>query len=206
MKVLLVNGSPHEHGCTAEALEIIKESLAEKGVGADIFWLGTEPIRGCTGCAFCKKAGKCVFDDIVNQFTALAEEYDGFVFGSPVHYASADGAITSFLDRVFYSSGKKFAQKPGAAIVCARRAGTTAALDQLNKYFMISQMPVASSRYWNMVHGNTPAQVREDEEGVEIMRTLAHNMAWLLKCIAAADAAGVERPGPIAKVYTNFIR
>ena len=171
-----------------------------------IFWIGRGPVRGCIGCGGCAGKGRCVFDDDpVNEALALAQDADGFVFGSPVHYAAAGGAMTAFLDRFFYA-GRGFALKPGAAVVSCRRAGTTAALDQLNKYFTISQMPVVSSQYWNMVHGNTPDEVRADLEGMQIMRTLGRNMAWLLRCIEAGRAAGVPAPEQEARVRTNFIR
>ena len=163
MKVLLLNGSPHERGCTHRALLEVGKSLEAEGIQTAFFWIGKAPIIGCQGCGGCAKAGKCVFSDGVNDFVAFAKEADGFVFGAPVHYAAAAGGITAFLDRAFYSASSAGAQvfrlKPAAAIVSARRAGTTAALDQLNKYFTISQMPIISSRYWNMVHGNTPAEV-----------------------------------------------
>lgn len=209
MKVLMVNGSPHEKGCTYTALEEIAKTLEEEGIDSEIFWLGTKPIGGCISCHTCAKTGKCVFDDLVNEFTAKAKEADGFIFGTPVHYASAGGNITSFMDRVFYSDacgkGRAFYLKPAAAVASARRAGTTATLDQLNKYFTISQMPVISSRYWNMVHGFTPDDVRKDQEGLQTMRILARNMAWFLKCKAAGAAAGVPLPKTEKTIMTNFI-
>ena len=206
MKVLLLNGSPHEHGCTAAALDEIAKALHEDGVETGRFWIGTEALHGCTACGACRKLGKCVFDDRVNEFLKIADEYDGLIVGSPVHYASACGAVTSFLDRAFYAGGKRFAHKPAAAIVSARRAGTTAALDQLNKYFLISEMPIVSSQYWNMVHGHTPEQVQQDLEGLQIMRTLGHNMAWMLRCIAAGKESGVITPQREPFTPTNFIR
>ena len=211
MKVMLVNGSPHEKGCTYTALAEIAGVLNEEGIETEIFWIGKKPISGCIACGSCYKTGKCVIDDVVNEFTALAEEADGFVFGSPVYYAGINGAMMSFMDRVFYTSTRKtpdrFTDKPVAGIVSARRAGTTSALDQLNKYLMYSQGPIVTSQYWPMVHGNTPDQVRQDEEGLQIMRTLGHNMAWLLRLIEAGRAAGV--PGPVREEehkWTNFIR
>ncbi len=210
MKVLLVNGSPHENGCTARALAEIATTLHACGVESEIFQLGADAIGGCRGCGACGKLGHCVIEDKVNAFAELAKDADGFIFGSPVHYAAASGNITAFMDRLFYSDmcGRRraFYLKPAAAIVCARRGGTTAALDQLNKYFTISQMPVVPSCYWNMVHGSTPAQVEEDAEGMQVMRTLARNMAWMLKCREAANAAGVELPERERRVFTNFIR
>ena len=210
MKVLLLNGSPHERGCTHRALLEVGKSLEAEGIQTAFFWIGKAPIIGCQGCGECAKAGKCVFSDGVNDFVAFAKEADGFVFGAPVHYAAAAGGITAFLDRAFYSASSAGAQvfrlKPAAAIVSARRAGTTAALDQLNKYFTISQMPIISSRYWNMVHGNTPAEVEQDLEGMQVMRFLGRNMAYFLKCIEAGRKAGVPLPREEGRIATNFIR
>ena len=210
MKVLLLNGSPHERGCTHRALLEVGKSLEAEGIQTAFFWIGKAPIIGCQGCGGCAKAGKCVFSDGVNDFVAFAKEADGFVFGAPVHYAAAAGGITAFLDRAFYSASSAGAQvfrlKPAAAIVSARRAGTTAALDQLNKYFTISQMPIISSRYWNMVHGNTPAEVEQDLEGMQVMRNLGRNMAYFLKCIEAGRKAGVPLPREEGRIATNFIR
>lgn len=210
MKVLLLNGSPHERGCTHRALLEVGKSLEAEGIQTAFFWIGKAPIIGCQGCGGCAKVGKCVFSDGVNDFVAFAKEADGFVFGAPVHYAAAAGGITAFLDRAFYSASSAGAQvfrlKPAAAIVSARRAGTTAALDQLNKYFTISQMPIISSRYWNMVHGNTPAEVEQDLEGMQVMRFLGRNMAYFLKCIEAGRKAGVPLPREEGRIATNFIR
>ncbi len=206
MKVLLVNGSPHAKGCTYTALSEVAAALEKQGIETEIFQVGTKPISGCLGCGGCMKTGKCVIDDVVNEFVEKAKEADGFVFGSPVHYAGASGAITSFLDRAFFGKSDIYANKPGAAIMSCRRGGATATLDQLNKYFTISNMPIVSSQYWNMVHGQTPDQVRQDLEGMQTMRTLGTNMAWLLKCIEAGKAAGLDLPKREAKVATNFIR
>lgn len=206
MKVLLLNGSPHREGCTYTALAEVAATLEREGVETEIVWLGQAPTAGCMGCGACAKLGKCVRDDIVNAVAEKAESCDGLIVGSPVHYAAASGQITCALDRLFYSAGAKLRYKPAAAVVSARRAGTTAALDQLNKYFTINQMPIVSSRYWNMVHGNTPEQARRDEEGMQVMRMLGRNMAWLLKCIAAGRAAGVPEPEQEPRVSTNFIR
>ena len=206
MKVLLINGSPHENGCTCTALREVAGALEAEGVETEIFWLGKEPISGCMGCGACGKLGKCVLDDVVNTALEKAKAADGLVIGSPVHYAAASGQITSAMDRMFYASGGALRLKPAAAIASARRAGTTATLDQLNKYFTISQMPVVSSRYWNMVHGNTPDEVRQDEEGMSVMRTLGKNMAWLLKSIQAGKDTGLELPEPEPPARTNFIR
>lgn len=208
MKVLLINGSPNEKGCTYTALCEVAGELNRAGVDTQIFHVGKQPVRGCIGCGGCAQAGggRCVFgDDRVNEALALAEEADGFVFGSPVHYAAASGMATSFLDRFFYA-GRGFARKPGAAVVSCRRGGASAAFDQLNKYFTISQMPIVSSQYWNMVHGNTPEEVKQDLEGLQTLRTLGRNMAWLLRCIEAGRAAGVPEPEQEPKLRTNFIR
>lgn len=209
MKVLLVNGSPHEKGCTYTALTEIADTLEKEGIGTEIFLVGNKPLSGCIACKICVDKKKCIFEDRVNDFLEIAASADGFVFGSPVHYASATGAITSFMDRAFYAdrlSGRNsFYLKPAAAIVSARRAGTTATFDQLNKYFTISEMPVISSRYWNMVHGATPEDVKKDLEGLQIMRILARNMAWFLKCTEAGRKAGIEFPVQEETIYTNFI-
>lgn len=206
MKVLLLNGSPHKEGCTYTALKEIENTLNEEGIETEIFNLGTDVISGCRGCGACRKIGKCVIDDKVNEFVKLAESADGFVFGSPVHYAAISGSVKSFLDRVFFSGSKAFTHKLGASIVSARRAGTTAALDELNKYFLITQMPIVPGRYWNMVHGCTPEEVVKDIEGMQNMRILARNMAWLLKSIEAGKNAGVPMPKKEEFIFTNFIR
>ena len=210
MKVLLVNGSPHKSGCTYTALSEVAKTLQEEGVEADIYWLGNGDVRGCIACYSCAKLGKCVFNDKVNEFTELAKGYDGFIFGSPVYYSGINGSLMSFMDRVFFSaSGHEphpFRYKPAAAVVSARRAGTTSAIDQINKYFLNQQMPIISSQYWNMVHGAKPEDVMQDEEGLQIMRTLGRNMAWFLKLREAGDRVGVSLPEAEAAVRTNFIR
>lgn len=207
MKVLLINGSPKANGCTYTALTEVAKELEINGVETEIFHVGSKPIRGCMACGGCSNTdGLCVFDDdSVNIALKKAKDADGFVFGSPVHYASASGQITSFLDRFFYA-GNVFQYKPGAAIVSCRRGGSTAAFEQLNKYFTISNMPIVSSQYWNMVHGNTPEEVRQDLEGMQTMRTLGKNMAWLLNCIHAGKEAGVKLPEKETRAITNFIR
>jgi len=206
MNVLLINGSPNKKGCTFTALCEVAKELKKQDIGTEIFHVGNKPIRGCTACGKCSETGMCIFDDAVNVAIGKADEADGFVFGSPVHYAGASGFITSFLDRCFFAGSDVFAYKPGAAIVSCRRGGATAAFDQLNKYFTINNMPVVSSQYWNMVHGNTPDEVLQDLEGLQIMRTLGQNMAWLLKSIAAGRKAGIVRPEPEEHIWTNFIR
>ena len=210
MKVLLVNGSPHEKGCTYTALTEVKKTLEEEGIDSEIFWIGTKPISGCIACKTCSTKGKCVFEDTVNEFVEKAKKADGFIFGTPVHYAAASGAITSFMDRAFYSascSGNKdtFRYKPAATIISARRAGTTATYDQLNKYFGITEMPIISSRYWNMVHGTNPEEVIQDKEGMQVMRILARNMAYYLKCIEAGKKSGIELPKQEKTIFTSFI-
>ncbi|MBD5129148.1 MAG: flavodoxin family protein [Ruminococcaceae bacterium] len=206
MKVILVNGSPHENGCTYTALCEVEKALKANGIETEIFWVGNKPIIGCIGCGACRKLGRCFAVDTVNDLVEKAKSADGFIFGSPVHYASASGAITSFMDRAFYSGGAAFRNKPAANIVSCRRGGASATFDQLNKYFTISNMPIVSSQYWNQVHGNTPEEVLRDEEGLQTMRTLGNNMAWLLKCIEAGKAAGVELPKREEFIRTNFIR
>ena len=212
MKVLLVNGGPHKEGCTYTALTEVAKTLNEEGIETEIFLIGNKPIGGCIACKKCKELGMCVFDDVVNVFIEKAKEADGFIFGSPVHYAGATGNMTGFMDRVFYApfqsgKGNIFLFKPAATVISARRAGTTATYDQLNKYFGISQMPIISSRYWNMVHGATPDDVRKDEEGMQIMRILGRNMAYYLKCIEAGKEKGIELPKQEEKInFTNFIR
>lgn len=207
MKVLLVNGSPHANGCTRAALEEIAKELAAQGVDSEVFWVGTDPIAGCIGCGVCRTSGNgCFRKDRVNEFAAMAAEADGFIFGTPVHWASASGAITSFMDRLFFSAGGVMRGKPGACIASARRAGTTAALDQLNKYFYICGMPIVPSQYWAMVHGSKGEDVVQDLEGLQTMRSLARYMAWLLNCIAAGKAAGFEVPLLEPGLRTNFIR
>ena len=193
------------------ALEEVAKTLEGEGIDTEIFWIGIKPIAGCIACKSCTKTGKCVFDDVVNEFVEKAAEADGFIFGSPVHYAGATGAITSFMDRAFYSAfqsgkGDRFLFKPAATVISARRAGTTATYDQLNKYFGITQMPIISSRYWNMVHGSTPEEVKKDEEGMQVMRILGRNMAYYLKCIEAGKEKGIKKPEQEEIHFTNFIR
>ncbi len=211
MKVLLVIGSPHRRGCTFTALSEAASALNQEGIETDYYWIGNKSIGGCIGCYQCAKKKVCVFDDKVNEFTALAADYDGFIFGSPVYYSGINGNLMSFMDRVFFSASAQephpFRFKPAAAVVSARRAGTTSALDQMNKYFLHQQMPIATSRYWNMVHGNTPDEVKQDEEGLQIMRYLGRNMAWLLKLKEAGTNHGIELPKQEeSRMSTNFIR
>lgn len=206
MKVLLVNGSPNKEGCTYTALKEVSKTLEENGIDTEIFQVGNKPIGGCIGCGSCKKTGECFMKDSVNEFVEKAKDADGFVFGSPVYYAAASGSITSFLDRAFYCGGKHMAFKPGAVICSARRAGTTSTLDQLSKYLTICNMPVVSSQYWNMVHGNTPEEVKKDLEGMQTMRVLGRNMAWLIKCIELGKNNNILKPELEERERTNFIR
>ena len=209
MKVVLVNGSPRAKGCTYTALSIIADELKNQGVDSEIIWLGNGPVRGCIGCGGCRKSGKdrCIFgDDGVADIAEKLKEADGYVFGAAVHYASPNGAALAALDRIFYSAGKHMQFKPAASVVSARRAGTTASYDVLNKYMGINNMLIVPSTYWNMVHGYTPEDVMKDREGVSIMRAIGSNMAWLLKLLASAKGTELEKPVIIPKEMTNFIR
>lgn len=207
MKVLLVNGSPHQEGCTYTALKIMADVLKENGIDSEIFQI-PQDVTPCRACYACRQLKKCVIDDAVNVFLDKMEKADALVLGSPVHYASASGLITAFADRAFFAGNSRgvFVHKPACAVVSARRAGTTATLDQLNKYFTISQMPIISGRYWNMVHGSKPEDVLKDEEGVQNLRILAKNLAWHLKCRECAVKAGIIPPAPEEVIWTNFIR
>ena len=210
MKVLMVNGSPHREGCTYTALCEVSAALNQNSINTDIFWTGNKPLSGCIACHKCMQLNKCVFSDTVNEFLEIAGDYDGFVFGSPVHWGGPSGTITSFLDRIFYADlnggGKRFFLKPAATVISARRAGTTSTWDQLNKYFGLMQMPIITSRYWNMVHGNTPEEVRQDLEGMQTMRILGYNMAYFLKCREVGVKIGIPDPPQEPFVFTNFIR
>lgn len=208
MKVLLINGSANREGCTYTALSEVGRSLAEEGIETEDAFIGRGPVRDCCGCRACLElGGLCVFrDDAVNDIIRKAREADGFVFGTPVYYAHPSGRLLSCMDRLFYAGGEAFRHKPAAAVASARRAGTTAALDAVAKHFLVNEMPVVASNYWNMVHGNTPEEVRRDAEGMQIMRVLGKNMAWLLKCIRAGRAVGIGAPETESKIYTNFIR
>ncbi len=206
MKVLLINGSPHPKGCTYTALSVVAEELNKNGIDTEIIQVGAKPIVGCIGCGACTKLGKCRFDDPVNTAAEKCTYADGVIVGTPVHYAASSGAIKSFMDRLFYSAGGKLAYKPGAVVASCRRGGASAALDQMSKYFTINQMPVISSNYWNMVHGNTPSEVLKDKEGVQTMRLLGRNMAWIVKALDIAKQNNISHPEPEAKERTNFIR
>ncbi len=206
MKILLLNGSPNENGCTYTALCEVAGTLEKNGVETEIYQIGKKPVAGCIACRKCRETGKCVFNDGVNELGARLGEFDGIVVGSPVYYAGPSGQVCSFLDRLFFSAGGKLTGKLAASVVSCRRGGASAAFDRLNKYYTINNMNVVGSQYWNQVHGNAPEEVRRDEEGLQTMRTLGENMAWLLRNIEAGKAAGVapvQREAPIA---TNFIR
>ncbi len=209
MKVLLVNGSPHKNGATARALQEVGTALQDNGVQVDDFWIGIDPIAGCIGCGACRKAGgdgTCFRKDIVCDMVAKMEEYDGFVFGSPVHYAAISGAMTSFMDRAFFAGSDKMFLKPAATVVSCRRGGASAAFDQLNKYPTFAGMLLVGSNYWNQVHGGNGADVEQDEEGLQTMRMLGKNMAYALQCLQAGKQAGVVAPVPEKKIKTNYIR
>ncbi len=204
-KVLLINGSPHQRGCTYTALREVASTLEKKGIETEIYQIGTKPVAGCIACGHCSRTGRCIYDDGVNEIASRIDEYAALVVGSPVYYSGASGQICSFLDRLFYTAGNRMAGKLGAAVVSCRRGGATAAFERLNKYFEISSMHTVGSQYWNQVHGHTPEDVLKDEEGLQTMRTLAQNMAWLIKCIEEGDREGVERPVYEKRLVTNFI-
>lgn len=205
MKVLLVNGSSRENGCTFMALKEIKKSLEEEGIETEVIFIGNEPLADCLACRKCKSTGECIMNDCVNEFVHKAKVADGFVFGSPVYYAHPSGRLLTFLDRAFYSNANAFKYKPAACVLSARRAGTTASFDVINKYFSISSMPIVSSTYWNHVYGSQPEDVLEDKEGLMTMYNLGKNMAWLLKCIELGKDNGIDHPEN-QKVLTNFVR
>lgn len=208
MKVLLLNGSANKNGCTFRALTEIETVLNAEGIDTEIVFLGTAEYHDCSGCGLCRTQlnGKCVYEDVVNELIEKAKTADAFIFGSPVYYAHPSGRLLSVLDRAFFAGGKYFAYKPAASIVSARRAGTTASLDVINKYFMINQMPVISSSYWNMVHGSKPSDVENDLEGLQTMQHLAKNMVYFLKLIQLGKEHNIVPPQNEKKVMTNFIR
>ncbi len=205
MKVLMINGSPKANGNTATALREMEKVFLSEGFEVETVQVGNKAVRGCVGCAQCREKGKCVFDDIVNEISPKFAEADGLVVGSPVYYASANGTLVSVLDRLFYSAPFSKSMKVGASVVAARRGGASATFDELNKYFTISGMPVASANYWNSVHGAAPGEAVKDEEGMQTMRVLAENMSFLMKSIAL----GKEKfglPKGEEKISTNFIK
>lgn len=205
-KILLINGSPREKGCTYRALSEIANTLAKNNVESEILHLGTKPVAGCIACGKCFQTGRCVFDDKVNEVLEKLDEYDGIVVGSPVYYAGPTGQLCAFLDRLFFCSERRMAGKLGAAVVSCRRGGASAAFDRLNKYFTICNMTVVGSQYWNQVHGFTPEDVHKDEEGLQTMRTLAQNMVWLLKNRDAGKTQDIAFPQYETRLTTNFIK
>lgn len=206
MKVLLINGSPHSEGCTYTALSEVAETLRKKAVDTEFFQIGKKPVRGCVDCGGCNETGYCVFtDDPANTLIDKIKEADGVVIGSPVYYGSANGTLCALLDRVFFAASSQFRCKPAAAVVSCRRGGAGSAFDRLNKYFTISQMPVVSSQYWNNIHGMSPQEAKQDQEGLQIMRTLGRNMSWMLKLIDQSREA-MELPEQEEWTPTNFIR
>ena len=202
MKVIMISGSPHKEGSSRLALREMEKVFAAEGIESELIEVGAGPVSGCTACGACKKTGVCVIGDGVNEAIEKLAAADALVVATPVHYASPAGALLAFLDRMFYAGAERFAHKPAAAFACARRAGTTASLDVINKYFTISQMPVVSSTYWSQIYGGAPGDASHDAEGLQTARNLARNMAWLLKCIAA----GPEPPEAETAARTNFIR
>lgn len=205
-KVLLINGSPNEHGCTDAALQEITGELKKQGVDSEILWLEKKPMQDCIACFKCQETGQCVFGDIVNETADRMDEFDGMIVGSPVYYGGSNGRLTSFLDRFFFSvDKKKIAGKLAASVVSCRRGGASATFERLNQYFLMTNMHVVSSQYWNQVHGYTAEDARRDLEGMQTMRTLARNMAYLLKAQKAAVNAGIEQPSYEETIYTNFM-
>ena len=208
MKVLLINGSMRKNGCTHTALSAVAEELKARNIDAEITWIGNRPVRGCIGCWKCKDREEgCIFtDDIVNRLLEKVREADGYIFGSPVYYASANGVMSTVMDRLFTAGSRYFAYKPGAVICSARRAGTTSTFDQLNKYLMMNKMIILPAPYWNMVHGNTPEEVLQDKEGIANMRSLGMSMAWMLELLKNGREQGIVCSDDIPKARTNFIR
>ncbi len=205
-RVLLVNGSPHSCGCTFTALKQVAEVLERHGIETKIIQIGTKPVAQCIACGKCSVSGHCIFEDSVNSVIDELDSTDALVIGSPVYYSGPSAQICAFLDRLFYAAGSRMANKLGAAVVSCRRGGATASFDRINKYFGISNMHTVGSQYWNQIHGSKAEEAMLDEEGMQTMRTLAENMAWLLKCIEAGDRAGIKRPEYERKTATNFIR
>ncbi|MBO4317918.1 MAG: flavodoxin family protein [Mailhella sp.] len=206
MKVILLNGSPHQNGCTYTALRECADTLNAEGIESEIVWLGNKPLQTCLACGKCKAAGKCVFDDVVNEIAAKMDGADGLIVGSPVHYSGASSQTVTVMNRLFFSACPRFYGKFGASVVSCRRGGASATFEQLNQFFTICSMPIVPSQYWNQVHGFTPEDVRKDLEGMQTMRTLARNMAWLVKCVKAGENAGITKPVREPAMITNFIR
>lgn len=210
MKVILVNGSPHPKGCTYAALSEVARLLNQDGIDTEDFWIGNKPVGGCIDCRKCVGKGVCIFGGVVNDFLEVASSYEGFIFGSPVHWGATSGNMKSFMDRVFFAdfcgNSGRFLFKPAACVASARRSGIVTTTDQMNRYFSLSQMPIVTSRYWDGVHGMNPAEVNEDIEGMQTMRYLGRNMAWMLKSLEAGRLAGLGKPEQEVVTYTNFIR
>lgn len=206
MKVLLVNGSPHKEGCTYTALCEVETTLQANGIETELLYLGKKPLAGCIACGNCFQTGHCFRDDVVQDIQQRLEEFDGMVIGSPVYYSGPTGQLISFLNRLFYATENRMAGKVGAAVVSCRRGGASATFEQLNQYFTICNMPVVSSQYWNSVHGFTPDDVRKDKEGLQTMRVVGQNMAWLLKCIACGKQNGIVKPEYESRMRTHFIQ
>ena len=206
-KVLLINGSPNQNGCITVALTELARTLENCGVESETLWLGKKPMQDCVACFRCAETGTCVFDDAVNEVGARIDTIDAIVVGSPVYYSGPNGRLTAFLDRLFFSvPSRKFAGKLGASVVSCRRGGSTASFERLNQYFLMNNMTVVGSQYWNQIHGHSAEEALQDAEGLQTMRTLGQNMAWLLKAIACADESGVQRPQYEDHILTNFIR
>ena len=206
MKVLLINGSPNKEGCTYTALREVEMTLQTNGIDTELLYLGKKPIAGCIACGNCMKTGHCFREDLVRDIQERLDEFDGIIIGSPVYYSAPTGQLVSFLNRLFYGSENSMAGKVGAAVVSCRRGGASATFEQLNQYFTICNMPIVSSQYWNSVHGFTPDDVRKDKEGLQTMRVLGQNMAWLLKCIEIGKRNGIVKPEYEARVRTHFIQ
>ncbi len=206
MKVLMINGSPNKNGCTYTALHEIERTLQKYDIDTEILYLGKRAIPGCVACGKCFETGRCIANDMVNAVLEQLDHINALILGSPVYYAAPSGQLVAFLDRLFFCAESRMAGKLGAAVVSCRRGGASAAFAQLNKYFTICNMPVVSSQYWNQVHGFTPEDVRKDKEGLQTMRTLGENMAWLLRCIESGRSAGIELPKYEPRQRTHFIQ
>jgi multimeric flavodoxin WrbA len=207
MKVLLLNGSPKEDGCTFTALSALEIMLKQEGLETEIYSIGAQAVHGCADCLSCLETGYCAYeDDCANEIIYKIQEADGLIVGTPVYYAAANSALTILLNRAFYAAGSTFAHKPAAAVASARRAGTSTALDQINKYFAMSQMPIVSSTYWNNIHGRRSGQITQDQEGLQTLMNLAKNMAWMLRCIEAGKEKGIMPPQAITGARTDFYK
>lgn len=206
MKTLLINGSPNEHGCTYTALHEVEKTLQRHGIETEMLYLGKQPIAGCIACMQCFRTGHCFRNDMVQEIQNRLDEFDALIIGSPVYYSGPSGQLISFLNRLFLATEDRMAGKLGAAVVSCRRGGASATFEQLNQYFTIANMPIVSSQYWNSVHGFTPDDVRQDAEGLQTMRSLGENMAWLLKCIACGRQNGINRPDYEPRLRTHFIQ